>query len=133
MWDPVAVMQTLRLLDLRTGTDEALPRTGAQYGEGGGVFSPDGSLVAFRGFEASGDRLYVVPADGSAEPRVLTGIAPGEAYVEFAPDGTKVMLDRFPQRDDAAHRRGVGRSGDAPRHGRGSDDLAAARALSWPL
>ena len=90
------MMQTMRLLDLGTGTDRALPRTGAQYGEGGGVFSPDGSLVAYRGFEASGDRLYVVPADGSAEPRVLTGIAQGEAYVEFAPDGTKVMLDRFP-------------------------------------
>ena len=89
------MMQTVRLLDLGTGTDKAFPRTGAQFGEGGGVFSPDGSLVAFRGFEASGDRLYVVPADGSAEPRALTGITPGEAYVEFAPDGTKVMLNRF--------------------------------------
>ena len=58
------------------------------------MFSPDGSLVAFRGFEESGVRLYVVPADGSAEPRALTGITPGEAYVEFAPDGTKVMLNR---------------------------------------
>ena len=46
-------METLHLLDLRTGTDEALPRTGARFGEGGGVFSPDGSLIAFRGFEES--------------------------------------------------------------------------------
>jgi Tol biopolymer transport system component len=94
-WDPVAMMQTMRLLDLGTGTDEAFPRTGAQFGEGGGVFSADGSLVAFRGFEASGDQLYVVPVDGSAEPRALTGISPGEAYAEFAPDGTKVMFSRF--------------------------------------
>ena len=36
-----------------------------------------------------------MPADGSAEPRALTGIAPGEAYVEFAPDGKKLMLNRF--------------------------------------
>ena len=71
-------METPHLLDLRTGTDEALPRTGAQFGEGGGVFSPDGSLIAFRGFEESGYRLYVVPADGSAEPRALTGITPGD-------------------------------------------------------
>ena len=128
-WDPAAMMMTVRLLDLGTGTDEALPRTGAQFGEGGGVFSPDGSLIAFRGFEASGDRLYVVPADGSAEPRALSGIAPGEAYVEFAPDGTKVMLSRL-RAEHAAHRRGVGRGGVAPRHDQVSDDLAAARAVS---
>jgi Tol biopolymer transport system component len=95
VWDPVTTMMTLRLLDLRTGTDEALPRTGAQFGEGGGVFSPDGSLVAFRGHEEAGYRLYIVPVDGSAKPRALTGITPGDSYAEFAPDGTKVMLNRF--------------------------------------
>ena len=36
-----------------------------------------------------------LPVDGSAEPRALTGISPGEAYAEFAPDGTKVMFSRF--------------------------------------
>jgi hypothetical protein len=95
VWDPVAVMATLRLLDLGTGTDTALPRSGAKFGEGGGAFSPDGSLVAFRGFEQAGYRLYIVPADGSAEPRAVTGIMSGETYFEFAPDGTKVMLNRF--------------------------------------
>jgi WD40-like Beta Propeller Repeat len=95
VWDPVAEMETQHLLDLRTGTDEALPRTGAWFGEGGGVFSPDGSLVAFRGFEEDGYQLYIVAADGSAEPRALTGITPGDAYIEFAPDGTKVMLNRI--------------------------------------
>jgi dipeptidyl aminopeptidase/acylaminoacyl peptidase len=94
-WDPVGMMMSLRLLDLRTGTDDALPRTGAQFGEGGGVFSPDGSLVAFHGHEEAGYRLYIAPVDGSAKPRVLTGITPGGSYVEFAPDGTKVMLNRF--------------------------------------
>lgn len=95
VWDPDAMMETQRLLDLVTGTDEALPRTGAQFGEGGGVFSPDGSLVAYRGFEETGYQLYIVPADGSAKPRALTGVTPGDAYVEFAPDGTKVMLNMF--------------------------------------
>ena len=37
----------------------------------------------------------MVPADGSAEPRALTGITPGGAWHEFSPDGTKVMLNRF--------------------------------------
>ena len=95
VWDPVAEIETLYRLDLGTGTDEALPRTGAQYGEGSAAFSPDGSLVAFRGFEEPGYRLYVAPADGSEEPRPLTGITPGDAWHEFSPDGTKVMLNRF--------------------------------------
>lgn len=59
------------------------------------MFSPDGSLIAFRSFEPSGFRLYVVPADGSTEPRALTGITPGDAWHEFSPDGTKVMLNVF--------------------------------------
>ena len=94
VWDPVTMMQKLHLLDLRTGTDKALPHTGARYGEGNGVFSPDGSQIAFRGFEGA-YRLYVVPTDGSAEPRALTGLNSGEASHEFSPDGTKVMLNRF--------------------------------------
>jgi WD40-like Beta Propeller Repeat len=97
-WDPVAEMVTVHVLDLTNGTDESLPRTGARYGEGSGAFSPDGSLVAYRGFEESGFRLYVVPADGSAEPRALTGITPGDAWHEFSPDGTKVMLNLFGSR-----------------------------------
>ena len=93
-WDPVAELETLHMLDLQTGTDEALPHTGARFGEGGGVFSADGSLIGFRSFEENGYQLYIVPADGSAEARALTGITPGDAYVEFAPDGTKVMLNK---------------------------------------
>ena len=36
-----------------------------------------------------------MPADGSAEPRALSEIASGEAYVEFAPDGKKLMVNRM--------------------------------------
>ena len=94
-WDPIAEMATLRLLNLATRETKALPRTGSRHGEGAGMFSPDGSLIAFRSFEPSGFRLYVVPADGSTEPRALTGITPGDAWHEFSPDGTKVMLNVF--------------------------------------
>jgi Tol biopolymer transport system component len=94
-WDPVAEKMIVHMLDLQTGTDETLPRTGAQFGEGSGMFSPDGSLVAYRGFEQSGYVMYVVSADGSTEPRALTGVLPGDAWHEFSPDGTKVMLNRF--------------------------------------
>ena len=37
----------------------------------------------------------MVPADGSAEPRALTGATPGDVYVEFSPDGTTLMQNRF--------------------------------------
>jgi Tol biopolymer transport system component len=94
-WDPIAEMATLRLLNLDTGQTKSLPRTGSRHGEGSGTFSPDGSLIAFRSFEPSGFRLYVVPADGGAEPRALTGITPGDAWHEFSPDGTKVMVNLF--------------------------------------
>jgi Tol biopolymer transport system component len=85
----------LRLLDLETGLDVAVGQTGALYGEGGGMFSPDGTLIAYRGGDEGGFRLYVVPVDGSAEPRALTGLTPGDAWHEFSPDGTKVMLNLF--------------------------------------
>ena len=49
VWDPIAMMKSSHMLDLRTGTDKALPHTGAQFGEDG-FFSPDGSLIAFRGY-----------------------------------------------------------------------------------
>ena len=94
-WDPVAVVSRLRLLDLETGLDVAVGQTGALYGEGGGMFSPDGTLIAYRGGDEGGFRLYVVPVDGSAEPRALTGLTPGDAWHEFSPDGTKVMLNLF--------------------------------------
>ena len=92
-WDPIAQLLTSHVLDIATGADTPLPRTGARFGEGDGMFSPDGSLVAYRGIEDGGFRLYVVPADGSAEPRALTGIIREDAWHEFSPDGTKVMLN----------------------------------------
>ena len=60
------------------------------------MYSPDGKLIAYRGFGGNETfQLFVVPADGSAEPRALTGFMPGGAWHEFSPDGTKVMLNQF--------------------------------------
>jgi Tol biopolymer transport system component len=97
-WDGLVDKMTVRLLDLATGTAAALPHTGTEFGEGSGVFSPNGAQIAFRGYEGSGFVLYVVPADGSAEPRALTGVLQGDAWHEFSPDGTKVMLNLFGNR-----------------------------------
>jgi len=94
-WDPVAELEHLRVLDLATGVDKEVGPTGSRYGEGNGMYSPDGKVIAFRGYGDGGFQLFVVPADGSAEPRALTGFTDGDAWHEFSPDGTKVMLNRF--------------------------------------
>ena len=94
-WDPVAEREHLRVLDLATGVDKEVGPTGSRYGEGNGMYSPDGKVIAFRGYGDGGFQLFVVPADGSAEPRALTGFTDGDAWHEFSPDGTKVMLNRF--------------------------------------
>ena len=95
-WDPVAERLNLRLLDITSGTAVAIGQTNTPYGEGSGAFSPDGKLIAYRGIVSDHSmQLYVAPADGSAEPRALTGSIPNEAWHEFSPDGTKVMVNRF--------------------------------------
>lgn len=59
------------------------------------MFSPDGKLIAYRGIADGAFQLWVVPADGSADPRPLGGYMPDDAWHEFSPDGTKVMVNRF--------------------------------------
>jgi Tol biopolymer transport system component len=58
------------------------------------MYSPDGKLIAYRGYADGAFQLWVVPADGSAEPRPLGGYVSGDAWHEFSPDGTKVMVNR---------------------------------------
>jgi len=94
-WDPVAERMRSHMLDIATGMDEAFGQTGSPYGDGSGMFSPDGKLVAIRGIGGDNSiRLYVAPADGSAEPRALSEFMT-EAWFEFSPDGTKIMVNRF--------------------------------------
>ena len=49
-WDRVAERMHFRVLDLATGCDEEVGPTGARFGEGDGMYSPDGKLIAYRGF-----------------------------------------------------------------------------------
>ena len=58
------------------------------------MFSPDGKLIAYRGYSDGAFQLWVVPADRSAEPRPLGAYVPGDAWHEFSPDGTTVMVNR---------------------------------------
>ena len=94
-WDPVANRASLHLLDTVSGVDEVIGRTRARYGEGSAMFSPDGKLIAYRGYGDNAFQLYVVAADGSAEPRVLGGYISGDAWHEFSPDGTKIIVNQF--------------------------------------
>jgi hypothetical protein len=94
-WDPVAERMRSHMFDMTTRIDEPFGATGSRYGEGSGMFSPDGKLIAYRGLADDVFQLYVAPVDGSAEPRALTGYISNQAWHEFSPDGTKVMLNQF--------------------------------------
>ena len=83
------------ILDLRTGEETVLPHPPGASQRGGGVFSPDGTLVAFSRIYA--DRTYqlvVAAADGSSDGTALgprqSGDTEGSAYV-FTPVGSAVI------------------------------------------
>jgi Tol biopolymer transport system component len=94
-WDPVAERAQLRVLDLESGTAVDVGHTNALYGEGHGMFSPDGNQIVYRGFGDDSFQLYVAPVDGSAEPREIARVPSGDAWYEFSPDATKVMLNEY--------------------------------------
>jgi len=83
------------VLDLLTGEERVLPHPPGTSQRGGGVFSPDGTLVAYSRIYADGTyQLVVAPVDGSSDGTALgplrSGDAEGSSYV-FTPDGTAVV------------------------------------------
>jgi WD40 repeat protein len=75
---------SVRVLDLQTGTERALPQP-ADTAQFGGPFSPDGrSLLLIRSYPDRTVQLVVVPADGSG-----TGVAIGPR-APFGPDGPTI-------------------------------------------
>jgi Tol biopolymer transport system component len=85
------------ILDLATGTDSILP--GPKH-QSGGVFSPDGTRIAYlRGVDGDLIQLVVAPVDGSS-----TGILLGKAAAwgadgptinnySWTPDGTALLVN----------------------------------------
>ena len=90
---------TVRILDLRTMVDRALPAPSASS-QGGPIFSPDGrSILCLRWYSDNSTQLVVAPVDGPG-----TGIAIGPHgplgpdgptinNYGFAPDGTAVFAN----------------------------------------
>jgi dipeptidyl aminopeptidase/acylaminoacyl peptidase len=71
------------------------------------AISPDGRWIVFTVTEPSytegeqvGD-LWVVPSDGSAEPRRLTNTKGGESGVEWSPDSRRIAFSARREGDDA--------------------------------
>ena len=73
---------------------------------GSPVISPDGRWVVFSVTEPSyteGDQvsdLWLVPADGSAEPRRLTNTKGGEGGVDWSPDSRRIAFTARREGDD---------------------------------
>src|SRR6266566_1352897 len=71
------------------------------------AISPDGRWIVFSVTEPSyteGDQvsdLWVVPSDGSAEPRRLTNTKGGESGVDWSPDSRRIAFSARREGDDA--------------------------------
>ncbi|HWC75142.1 MAG TPA: hypothetical protein VG454_14500, partial [Gemmatimonadales bacterium] len=74
----------------------------------GPAISPDGRWIVFSVTEPSyteGDQvsdLWLVPTDGSAQPRRLTNTKAGESGVEWSPDSRRIAFSARREGDDAA-------------------------------
>src|SRR5260370_6457747 len=74
---------------------------------GSPAISPDGRWIVFSVTEPSyteGDQvsdLWVVPSDGSAEPRRLTNTKSGESGVDWSPDSRRIAFSARREGDDA--------------------------------
>ncbi|PYP18075.1 MAG: prolyl oligopeptidase [Gemmatimonadetes bacterium] len=74
----------------------------------GPVISPDGRWIVFSVSEpsyAEGEQvtdLWLVPTDGSAQPRRLTNTKGGESGVEWSPDGRRIAFSARREGDDAS-------------------------------
>ena len=74
---------------------------------GAPAISPDGKWVVFQVTEPSYDEkeqvsdLWLVPADGSAKPRKLTGTKAGESGVSWSPDSRRIAFSAKRDGDEA--------------------------------
>ena len=79
---------------VRTGSSEPVTVADDLAGIRAPAWSPDGSMLAFYSVETGFQDIWIVPADGSAEPRVLTdGAAEGDDgrfTPAWSPDGTRI-------------------------------------------
>jgi len=75
---------------------------------GAPALSPDGRWIVFSVTEPSyteGDQvsdLWLVPTDGSAEPRRLTNTKGGESNVDWSPDNRRIVFSARREGDDVA-------------------------------
>jgi TolB protein len=77
----------------RQGTEELIQLTSGNYANVGGVWSPDGTQIAFESWRGTSHDLYVMNADGSGE-RQLTSSPQPERSATWSPDGQRICFRR---------------------------------------
>lgn len=87
----------VRSLDADNADEHVLARNGVY---GNVEWSPDGASIAFVAATNTTWGVYVVPADGSASPRLLgdigVGTPQGECFTpSWSPDGTELAFSKF--------------------------------------
>jgi eukaryotic-like serine/threonine-protein kinase len=60
------------------------------------AWTPDGKQLVFTGGDSRGNDLYVVPADGTREPRLLLSLPGFESQAVITPDGRRVVFAGTP-------------------------------------
>jgi len=75
-----------------TGPVNLNDRYGLPFGVGYPVWSPDGSKIAFAGFDSDYSHVYVINADGTGLTGLTSDSSSGDAYPDWSPDGAKIVF-----------------------------------------
>jgi dipeptidyl aminopeptidase/acylaminoacyl peptidase len=102
----------LHVVDVESG--EATQLTKGDFENDSPAWSPDGRTIVFDGLRDDDwdtkliNRLYAVPADGSGEPKVMSGDDGSYSSPSFSPDGSRIAYHFSPEDGTYPHHTQIG-------------------------